>query len=96
MSGKPTPRLVMAAPPPADVEATAYDLGVTVGEHLLGTCQSFIGCCEQLELDEGFENDHSFAAGLDQTAMLCLACDWWVEPGELDDAQHCVDCQDEE
>lgn len=72
-----------------------YDLGCEVGEELLGTCRSLIGQLEQMELDEGLENDLSFCGGLDQTAMLCLGCDWWAEPGELDDTQRCEDCTED-
>lgn len=77
-------------------EAEHYDLGIKVGEELLGTCKSLIGALESMELDEGLENVMSFCNGLDQTAMPCLGCDWWVGPGELDDQQRCEDCSDDE
>lgn len=69
-----------------------YETGVEVGEELLGTCKSLLGALEGMGLCEGLENVASFCDGLDQTAMRCTVCDWWTEPGELDELQRCGDC----
>lgn len=71
-------------------------LGVQVGEKLLGTCGSLIGMLEQMELDEGLQDRMPFCEGLDQTAMECTCCNWYVEPGEMDDDTRCEQCSEEE
>lgn len=71
---------------------------VDVGETLLGTCGDVDDELSKAFGEEGLtlvDFSAELLRELDDTAMLCEACGWWCEPGELDDDQVCGDCSSE-
>lgn len=59
-----------------------------VGHDLLGTCAML----EQFATPEEIA-DRAFCAALDEQVMECQCCGWWCESGEMNDDQHCEECQ---
>jgi hypothetical protein len=49
--------------------------GIALGEELLGTCDMLP--------DEALDESPEFLAILDQVAVCCATCGWWVAPEEL-------------
>jgi len=67
--------------------------GTEVGEALLGTCQSVFHALEEDE--QHLINDKEFCEALDEVAMNCNTCGWWVGPEEIDEEGDCEQCQGE-
>ena len=74
----------------------AVDAGRCVGEALLGTASYPSYALQQLDLPDGLENDANFCAELDQIAMCCQSCGWYVEPSELVGDDLCGDCGEDD
>jgi len=66
-------------------------LGQSAAEQLLGTCKGVHDLGEKYE--RALEKSVVFCNALDDGAMLCGACGWWVEPHEIDPYERCEDCQ---
>lgn len=70
-----------------------------VGEYLVGkSCQDSIeSALDELGLDENLANNQQFLDGVDNYAILCQECNWWVEPINIHDHPKtgefiCEDC----
>lgn len=63
--------------------------GIAVGNELLGSCRGL----HSMNLEHGEEDDAEFCAALDDTALRCETCDWWVEPSEIEDGE-CEQCRE--
>ena len=70
-------------------------LGVFVGENLVHTSQSLSEVLEHWSLG-GFSDDAVFLQGIDDTALECQGCNWWVPADgayDNDDGNPlCADC----
>jgi hypothetical protein len=44
-------------------------------------------------LPEYVIEDTDLCQHLDELALMCECCSWWVEPHELDEEGDCEDCQ---
>ena len=60
---------------------TKYQLGVEVGEALIGTCEQLSNILKSMDLNNHLDDDLDFCAGLDATALRCEGCNWWCEIG---------------
>lgn len=65
-----------------------------IGEYLLGTCQSLEAACEICAKCSPEDLTPEELAEIDEIAMTCEVCGWYVEPSMLDLAQTCEDCRD--
>jgi hypothetical protein len=68
------------------------ELARKAADELLGTCKHI----EMMEEYEGAIWDQAFGDELDAHVMLCSACEWWCETGDLNDEGECSDCADDE
>lgn len=72
----------------------AQEAGELIGHALLGTGSYPLAELDKRDLPDGLLNDQVFCAALDDIAMECSDCNWYVEPGELRDGEVCDDCAD--
>lgn len=69
---------------------------LNAADTLLGTCKCLEDVLESEFGEEGADLlnfDTELLRELDDATMMCEACNWWCEPGELDDDQICNDCR---
>ena len=70
-------------------------LGIAVGEELMQTFDSLDATVTALGI-EALRDDPHFTMALDETALKCDSCDWWVPAEEIydtEDGDHfCADC----
>ena len=73
---------------------TKYQLGVKVGETLIGARKQLRFVLEVMDLDNHLDDDLDFRAGLDATALCCEGCDWWCEADRFSVTMSvpCADC----
>lgn len=72
---------------------------LNAADRLLGTCKNLEDVLESEFGEEGaylLNFDAELLRELDDATMMCEACNWWCEPGELDDDQICDDCRKEQ
>ena len=71
-----------------------------LAEDLMGTTQSIGHACDLIGIDEDELYDNIDMLGeLDQLVLLCDACGWWVESGDIvagDGENICCDCDETE
>jgi hypothetical protein len=78
------------------IDDQARELGRKVGEALLGTCDYPEAYLERQDMDLGLLDNMAFCLALDDVAMCCQGCGWYVEPGELDEDDCCEQCSEKE
>jgi hypothetical protein len=76
-------------------ELNYYQLGVELGEHMKGTCQSSIWSMQSLNQNENLFNNATFCRGFDDTVFMCDGCEWWTDTEEMNndgDERFCAQC----
>ena len=60
-------------------------------EELLGTCKP-----RHDVVKEGEDDDHAWCLKFDDLVVNCEGCNWWCEPGEMNDDGLCGDCAEDQ
>lgn len=73
---------------------TNWQLGIEVGEALIGTCIHMSQMLDDMDLPSDLDDNSDFCTALDNTTLCCEGCSWWCEPSEMTEGDDmlCEDC----